>query len=1145
MSKLCIISQSLSNDTTFSQSFNNTCTVKTFDYDNRDAVFSGVDYSNITHLALFYHFRGDYEIPFLRKDYDENKPKYDYFFFGNELIDKIKEIRDATSNNLIVDLVSCSLNIQEFKDEVDRFESEFNVNVRYSVDNTGNNPDGNWVLESDNVNIKDLYFTSNIDSWTDVLTDYVIDSDDSFFNDGSDFSSSTSNGITTIKLLRDVNWESIRLATGVEGYNVNDVINLLPNTVFDGSGYTITINNTSTSTDYGNGLFIVDASAALSTRPVVKNLTIDVSGTFYISMFRSNQKFFEIDNCTSTSNCRSFNDSGIIGGGAAGKQGDCLIKNSTNNGDVYGGGFVGESSGLNGKITIINCINNGDIYNATGYSDSGGIASYKCGWNGEGRVINCTNNGNIIGTNCGGIVGSKFAVSGIEYINGFDSVGIINNCKNTGNITGNHSGGITGSNPSEYAIEVRGYREIPSVSIKNCSNTGDINGTFAGGIVGSRAGIYNGDITIYNCYSTGGINGSYSGGIAGDSFQNGTIDRCYYVGDISNNTFTGGILGGNVSDNNNYYYNNNDDNPGNHIDSQISITNSYCVNTNSSSTSRNGILGGLSDYYTIFNLLVSHCYSYNCEYGVFDSSNVSNSAGYSAGDNGDTSSGSLTGGHVVINNFYTDGDYVCNLLSGTDLSNQRLVLRNCYSSGGSGSNPKYGTSSGGNITGNFDYDGITSSSSFDTSKLNDVLTLSYIQALTGYNSTVWSTLTPPSETDLFVYDDGILLSIFQSYPWSGYTAYNSTPSLQNVESLKTITNDYTVGDFTIETGSFITTIFSNATNFRDWFYGGMTVTLGGDNSLLVPDVSAISQDSSGNYTIGESDMPLSGTKGFVSEGDVITIQTDDGNVEMNAYADLGTAHIYTIGGSKYTFKTIYVGSIGFEVIPVNTGSGGDPHIIPLGDNNKVYDLPCKHGENYQYLAYKKHGESVVVNVMTQIVSFNAPKNKKLSKEIEEFISSCRDYVRYVYVCYSNSDTGVKEEICYDLFKLKCVSTDIKNFDTLAYNCRLPVNKKSTKNLENIKLHKKVLKNRKVIGYKTNNKEEQFITVYTGSSKFDIMVGQAKNNLFGTYMSVEKYPQDVFVNGGGLLVHPTKTRPITCLKSGDKQERTNNIIVSRK
>ena len=36
------------------------------------------------------------------------------------------------------------------------------------------------------------------------------------------------------------------------------------------------------------------------------------------------------------------------------------------------------------------------------------------------------------------------------------------------------------------------------------------------------------------------------------------------------------------------------------------------------------------------------------------------------------------------------------------------------------------------------------------------------------------------------------------------------------------------------------------------------------------------------------------------------------------------------------------------------------------------------------------------------------------------------------------------------------------------------------------------------------------------------------------MSVVKHPEDIFANGGGLLVHPTKYRPISSLKSKNKQ-----------
>ena len=1137
MSNLCIISDQLYNDTLFMGSFNNNCIIKPYDYTNEsfgnsfnDSLENG-EYSNVTNLALFYHFEGHHIVPFLMRNNDEldengietNKIMYEYNFFGDELIDKIKEVRDATTNSLTVDLVSCNLNMQEFKDEVERIESDLNINIRYSIDNTGNNPDGNWVLESDNVNIKDVYFTSDIDSWTDTLANIAFDSDNSIFNDGTNFSSSTSNGITTITMLRDINWESF-IDSAASG-DITDYINLLPNTIFDGDGNTITLNNTTTSLNH-NGLFSVDASANVSTRPIIKNITFDLSGSLTFTLMRTTQKYFVIDGCTTTSNCTLRNGySGMNGG----KEGDILIKNCVNYGSPSSGVVFGAyncgSSG--GRCEFVNCVNNGDI---PSINYSGGIVGgYAGSLKGICIVTNCTNNGDISSKWGGGIVGGYAALK--------SGYCVINNCKNTGNINGIAAGGIAGAFASNFKNRSGGYSQRSNVVITNCYNTGNINYTKGGGITGGYAGLYSGGISISQCYSTGTINALSSAGVVGYGFGNGSLDRCYYVGDISNTTHTAGLIAGNAA-----HDNNNNDNINSSNDWQFlvtahyKITNCYVINTNASSTGRTGIVATFSNYNSTFRALISHCYTFNCEYGVLKNEPIDVTV---------DSNGSLSGGYVVINNFYTDGSKVAGLTSGFS-TNSRLVINNSYSSGGSGSNPKYGTSSDVNYTGNYDYDDITDSSSFDSTSLNSVLTLSDIQSFTGYSSSIWTedisggapftSITPPSDTDLFVYDDAVLLSVFQSYPWSGYTTYNSDPSLNTVTS-QTISTSHTVGDFTLESGHFLTHIFSSESDFNSWINGT------GDNPSTVFDIT---QDSSGNYNIGESNVPTSGSNSFVSDGDTIVIIDDSGDVSYNTVEELGSTHIHTIGGSQYQIKFVFSGSTGgiINSWPIGSQSGGDPHIIPLG-SNKVYDLPCKHGENYQYLAYKKHGESVVVNVMTQIVSFNAPKNKKLSKEIEEFISSCRDYVRYVYVCYSNSETGVKEEVCYDLFKLKCVSTNIKNFDTLAYNCRLPINKKSTKNLENIKLHKKVLKNRKVIGYKTNNKEEQFITVYTGSSKFDIMVGQAKNNLFGTYMSVEKYPQDVFVNGGGLLVHPTKTHPITCLKSGDKQERTNTIIVSRK
>ena len=154
MTKLCILSDILSNDTIITSSFKDDCIVKYYDYTDISAVFQDVDYSSITHLAFFYHFPGYYQVPFLDEKYEQLEDEsgniinpeqvpYNYKYFGDKLIDKVKEFSDASSNTLIIDLVCCNLNYIDFKNEVERFESAFNVNIRYSIDNTGNNPDGN------------------------------------------------------------------------------------------------------------------------------------------------------------------------------------------------------------------------------------------------------------------------------------------------------------------------------------------------------------------------------------------------------------------------------------------------------------------------------------------------------------------------------------------------------------------------------------------------------------------------------------------------------------------------------------------------------------------------------------------------------------------------------------------------------------------------------------------------------------------------------------------------------------------------------------------------------------------------------------------------------------------------------------------
>ena len=70
-------------------------------------------------------------------------------------------------------------------------ERKLNINFRSSNNKTGNMiAGGDWVLESDNINIKDLYFNESISSWSDTfnysleLDDYNDDGAIKFFTEG-------------------------------------------------------------------------------------------------------------------------------------------------------------------------------------------------------------------------------------------------------------------------------------------------------------------------------------------------------------------------------------------------------------------------------------------------------------------------------------------------------------------------------------------------------------------------------------------------------------------------------------------------------------------------------------------------------------------------------------------------------------------------------------------------------------------------------------------------------------------------------------------------------------------------------------------------------------------------------------------------
>ena len=89
----------------------------------------------------------------------------------NNFIIFLKNIKTDLVNLKNFDLLGCALlSYSTWKKVLQYVETESGINIRASDDDTGNLKVGaNWVLESDNINIKDLYFTEKIENLTIFL----------------------------------------------------------------------------------------------------------------------------------------------------------------------------------------------------------------------------------------------------------------------------------------------------------------------------------------------------------------------------------------------------------------------------------------------------------------------------------------------------------------------------------------------------------------------------------------------------------------------------------------------------------------------------------------------------------------------------------------------------------------------------------------------------------------------------------------------------------------------------------------------------------------------------------------------------------------------------------------------------------------
>lgn len=441
--------------------------------------------NSFTNLAFVYHNPGHCEVPFFLEDNLKRKFKY----FSDNLISLFNQIKKITGN-LTIDLITCNLNREDFKTEIQMIENEFNIKFNYSVDLTGNDH-GNWIMENTGLDIKDLYFNENIKDWNYTLVGGVTMAT-LYTNNPSLFSKVG----TTYTLLNDM----VLPNDGVVGLSANtDFIILGDNDVFDGNSKTITIGSPAT-WGINKGLF-TSSVTDVTKRPSIKNLSIkSMQGIGEGGAFVKNfQQFIEIQNCQSIGNIVKNNAGGFCGRNISDTSGNSILDRCCFIGDVSGngaGGICGANAGNSGILSLTNCDCSGSYITQAG---GGILGAYAASGQGMVDLSNCYSISKI-----GGYIGFIYPISQPNDIS--------------------YAGGICGA----YA----GYNG--TLRLTKCYSTGNIVGSYCGGILGAYAGVYDGSSTnaiisnIYleGCWATGNISLSltnsfsqgYCGGIVGPYF---------------------------------------------------------------------------------------------------------------------------------------------------------------------------------------------------------------------------------------------------------------------------------------------------------------------------------------------------------------------------------------------------------------------------------------------------------------------------------------------------------------------------------------------------------------------------------------------------------------------------------------------------
>jgi hypothetical protein len=124
-------------------------------------IIDEISLNTIESIGLCYHYRG-VGSPFFKKTLARSN-----HFFSNDLLELFRSWNEENNNVKHVDLLTCNPLILDIHNtEIEMVSTEYNIDVHYSLNDTGTVPNGDWIMESSNRDTKQIYFTENIKNYT-------------------------------------------------------------------------------------------------------------------------------------------------------------------------------------------------------------------------------------------------------------------------------------------------------------------------------------------------------------------------------------------------------------------------------------------------------------------------------------------------------------------------------------------------------------------------------------------------------------------------------------------------------------------------------------------------------------------------------------------------------------------------------------------------------------------------------------------------------------------------------------------------------------------------------------------------------------------------------------------------------------------